>query len=216
MIAFRLISRFSRALRVNSDVGCGLGDRHWTDDVCCEISRIKDCFESHWNLNFTDLRILLDHWDYLKGQIYVLSNPIAHYVEFSVWRNKCDTPIFVEPAQSNTLMELYVIDLHSLALLCWLLVLHLDSVVNPKFTLRHSRELRATLDHTFDVCLQHSATCRQLYVDRLYDVNVNLIFPVENAFSPPRNSACRSHSDLLKFLNIWELSILAACPYELL
>lgn len=65
----------------------------------------------------------MDNWDNLEGQINVLGNAVSHHIKRTIWWNESDATISIKLAESDTLVELDVINLDSFVYLALLLIL---------------------------------------------------------------------------------------------
>ena len=90
----------------------------------------------------------MHNWHDFERQVDVLGDSVGHHIEDTIRWDEGDRPVSVEPAQSNALVKLDVVDLDSfvrdlsrVGRSSLIVGLHQQLVVDAELTLRHPREL---------------------------------------------------------------------------
>lgn len=124
----------------------GVG-RHWDlyDHIVCIVSALKYGANLDGVFDATIIRVFLDYGRDLEGQINVLTNTVRHNLEQSIRRDERYRTVTIEPAKSDALVELDVINLDSLLLLFSVLgwgtgwFPEQEFIVDAEFALWHAR-----------------------------------------------------------------------------
>ena len=101
---------------------------------------------------------------------------VAHQFELSIGGNESDQTLVLEPAQSDTLMEFYIVELNCLVLGGAALRLVVSLIVEAQFQVRHARELAIGIDHSDDLALDDVVGGTDQHRQFLYHIQEELIF----------------------------------------
>ena len=110
----RFVYGFTAPAREDANLCCVAGYWDFADDIGSEVTFFEDGFYSDAQFYLVLIGIFLHNGDDLEWQVDVLRDSICHYIEDTIWRNKCDGSISIESTETYTLMELDVIDLDAL------------------------------------------------------------------------------------------------------
>ena len=101
----------------NLDTGSIGWNRYLDHNVVSIVCSLKYRPDLDGKFNTAVIRVFLDDWCDLEWQIDVLTDPVRHHFEKTIWWDKSDGSISVKSSKSNTLMKLDIINLNTLLLL---------------------------------------------------------------------------------------------------
>jgi hypothetical protein len=110
---------------------------------------------------------------------------VAHELEFAVWRDEADGPVVFESRQSHALVELDVLHLDCLSACCPAGGLEHDLVVEAQAQFGHAGQVALHLDRAQNLRPQHVAVGGDEQVERLDDVEEDLVLAVADALATP-------------------------------
>ena len=114
----RLVDCASGPAGENTHLGSVGRHGNLADYIRAEVALLENGLQSNRELNLVLLRVLLDHWNNLEGQVDILTDAVSHDIEYAIGRDKGDRSVPIKAAQSDTLMELDIVNLD--ALIGWL------------------------------------------------------------------------------------------------
>ena len=110
----RLVDCTSGAAGENSHLGSVGRHGDLADHIRTKVALFEDSLQSNRELNLVLLRVLLDHRNNLEGQVDILTDAVSHDIEDAIGRDKGDRSVPIKAAQSDTLMELDIVNLDTL------------------------------------------------------------------------------------------------------
>ena len=130
-------------------------------------------------------RVALDHALDPDQRLDLRVQAVAHELELAVGRDEADGAVVLEAAQPHALVELDVLHLDGLAARRAPRRLEHDLVVEPEAQLRHAGQVALHLDGAQDLGPQHVAVAADEQVQRLDDVEEDLVLAVADALAAP-------------------------------
>ena len=113
----RLVFSFPDSCSINFHVGCVRW--HWNFDhyIICKIWVLKNGSQLYRILYSVVIREFLNYWSNFERQVDALRYSVSHDFKKSIWGNKSNRSVPIEPSKPDTLMKLNVINLNSFLLL---------------------------------------------------------------------------------------------------
>eukprot|EP00053_Salpingoeca_punica_P017751 m.171606 g.171606 ORF g.171606 m.171606 type:complete len:404 (-) comp17279_c0_seq1:208-1419(-) len=117
---------------------------------------------------------------------------VGHELKLAVGRDEGDGAVLLEARQAHALVELDVLELNGLALAgVAARRLEHELVVEAETQLRHAGEVHAHLDNSHHLAAQDAAGCADEQIDRLDDVEEDLVLAVLDALETPGDGLCK-------------------------
>ena len=204
--------------------------RNFDDHRCRTILLVINRFQLQIKIEF--------EWPWLlvipqnpKRQIHVLRNPISHQIKRRIGWDESDSSFLIKLTQFHTSIKLQIVNIYALFNHPLFVPLQNKLIVHSKFTLRHASELCLDLHPPSNVRLQDIpynllkkimarlkiTIGTKLHIDILYDIDIDLILTIPDAFRPPVISPSDHSSLLFQFVKFWQiLQLQTTFQYKLL
>ena len=112
-----LIFAFSDSRPINFNISSVRWYRNFHNNIVGKVWMFKNGSKLHRILNPIVIGKFLDDWSYFEGDVDARWNSVGHHLEKPIWWDESDGSVPIEPSQSDTLMELDIVDLNSFLLL---------------------------------------------------------------------------------------------------
>ena len=141
-----------------------------------------------------------DQWLHLCVQ------PVAHELEFTIWRDEADCAVILKSRKTDALVELDILHFHGLPSRRATSGLKHNLVVQPQTKLRHSTQVALHFNGAQDLRSQDVPGGGYKEVERFDDIEKDFVLAVADSFAPPRhgvgdsNWGSRLDFKLMRFL----------------
>lgn len=121
-------------------------------------------------------------------RLHLRVQTVAHELKLSIRGYETNRSVVLESRKPNTLVELDVFHLDSLAPRSPTRCLEHNLVVQPQAKLRHTTQITLHLNGTQDLGTQHIPSCGYEEVQRFDDIEEDFVLAVADTFASPRDS----------------------------
>ena len=112
---------------------------------------------------------------------------VTHELELSIGRNESNQPFILKSAESDTLMELDIVEFNGFVSWSSSLGFVISLVVESKFEVRHSWELRVGLDDSNDFAFDDIVWGTNEHIQLFDHIQKEFVFGVLDSFPSPWN-----------------------------